>query len=201
MKAIILAGGQSSRMGVSKAFLELGGCQLIQRVLDVLTTLFTDVLLVTNEPEAYAFLKVPMVRDSFKGKGPLGGIEAGLSASQAERNFIVAADMPFLQPEIITALIHRALMHPESEVVVPRWQKGIEPLHAVYHRRALPVIKQCLLQGELRINACFPYLRVEYLDLLDWEQETLQKAFFNINTPEDLRRAEEWIKLCQMSRR
>lgn len=194
MNAIILAGGKSSRMGSPKAFLEVGGRQIIQRVLDTVVPLFSKVILVTNNPEAYAYLGMPMVNDTTKGRGPLGGLEAGLAVSGEGRNFVVACDMPFLDEKIITALIHQAAMYPETEIMVPKWQRGIEPLHAVYDRRVLQKVKECLSRGDTRIKACFEGTALRYFDLAGWDQDELEKAFFNINVPEDLAQAEEWAR-------
>src|SRR4051812_50149033 len=98
--AIILAGGQSSRMGTNKALLQLKGKTVIEGMVERLENIVDDILIVTNTFEDYAFLHLPMIEDKRKGKGPLAGMEAGLAATQTERNLIVAFDMPFILVEL-----------------------------------------------------------------------------------------------------
>src|SRR5690349_20502843 len=99
---IILAGGQSRRMGTNKALLRLapGGPTLIEQVV-ALTAPLGPALLVTNTPADYAFLGLPMVPDARPGSGALGGLYSGLQAAPAPYNLAVACDMPFLQPALL----------------------------------------------------------------------------------------------------
>src|SRR5499426_4073354 len=114
---IIQAGGRSTRMGGQpKALIELGGRPIIARVLAALAPAVDDVLLVTNTPELYAFLGLPMVGDVYPDHGALGGIYSGLEAA-GEIAFTVACDMPFLHPEVVRLVVGRA---GEGDVVIPR---------------------------------------------------------------------------------
>jgi molybdopterin-guanine dinucleotide biosynthesis protein A len=103
---IILAGGQSRRMGQPKALLRLtpDGPTLIELALAAVRSVAADAILVTNAPETYAFLGCRMVADQFPGLGALAGIHAGLAVSAHEHNLIVACDMPFLNPALLAAL-------------------------------------------------------------------------------------------------
>src|SRR2546422_171213 len=103
--SIILAGGQSRRMGQNKALLRLapGGPTLIERVIAAVAP-FGPLLLVTNTPEVYAFLGRPMVPDAETGVGPLAGLLAGLQAAVPAYNFVLACDMPWLQPALLAHL-------------------------------------------------------------------------------------------------
>src|SRR2546428_4620892 len=115
---VIQAGGKSTRMGGRpKALIELGGRRIIDRVVEVLRAVTEDVLLVTNTPELYAALGLPMVPDVFPDHGSLGGIYSGLQAAPGDAAFTVACDMPFLMPEVARLVIDRA---GEADVVVPK---------------------------------------------------------------------------------
>src|SRR6266403_5362757 len=127
---VIQAGGRSTRMGGRpKALIELGGCRIIERVLAALTAVVDDVLLVTNTPELYAFLKLPMVADVYPDRGSLGGIYSGLKAASGEAAFTVACDMPFLHADVVRLVVERV---GSGDVVIPRVGGQLETLHALY---------------------------------------------------------------------
>jgi molybdopterin-guanine dinucleotide biosynthesis protein A len=141
---VIQAGGKSTRMGGEpKALMELGGRRVIDRVVDVLASVTDDLLVVTNTPELYASLGIPMVPDVFAGGGSLGGIYSGLKAAPGAVIFTVACDMPFLRPDVARLVIERA---EEADVVIPRAGGQLETLHACYGKR-------CLDPMEVRIRA------------------------------------------------
>src|SRR3989338_7683808 len=93
---VVLAGGKSLRFGQNKAFALLQGVTLIERVLNVMKTLFDDLLIVTNNPGDYSSFDVPVVSDLEPDKGPLGGIVTALHYSERDRIFVAACDMPLL---------------------------------------------------------------------------------------------------------
>ena len=103
--AIILSGGKSSRMGTNKALLPFKEKTNIERIRDELRSLFDDIILVTNDPESYEFLKIKTVSDKYPGKGPLAGVHAGLMASNYEENIVVACDMPFVSADLAGTLV------------------------------------------------------------------------------------------------
>jgi molybdopterin-guanine dinucleotide biosynthesis protein A len=102
---IILSGGKSSRMGKNKSFLKVGDKTIIERVRDLLQGIFQNVILITNDPDEYEFLDLPMFEDVYKHKGPLAGIHSGMLHSSTELNFIVSCDMPFMTQEMIKYLV------------------------------------------------------------------------------------------------
>src|SRR5213076_662339 len=122
---IILAGGQSRRMGANKALLRLdsAGPRIIERVLAAAQPL-GPALLVTNTPADYAFLGLPMVPDARPGTGALGGLYSGLAAATAPYNLVVACDMPFLQPALLAYL---AAQPRDYDVLIPRWAEPGQP--------------------------------------------------------------------------
>lgn len=184
ISGIILAGGKSSRYGSNKALVEVDGARLIERAVRVMAAVFPQVILVTNAPADYAFLELPMVEDRIKGLGPIGGIYTGLETISAEAGFVVACDMPFLQEALIR---HMVQAREDFDAVVPRMGWMIEPLHALYSNKCLPVIKAAIAAQEYQTVKCFQKLRVKYIEreeLLAFDPKLM--SFFNINEPKDL---------------
>src|SRR6185503_18143409 len=134
----ILSGGASARMGRNKALLDFRGKPLIQHQIDLLSTLFDEVIVGANDPAPYATFKVRVVPDLLSERCALTGIHALLRATTGERIFVVACDMPYLHPKLIGTLL---AVPPDVDVVVPESDRGLEPLHAVYWKSCLPAIE------------------------------------------------------------
>jgi len=185
---VIQAGGKSTRMGGRpKALIELGGRRIVERVLAALAPAVDDLLIVTNTPELYAFLGLPMVSDVYPDHGSLGGIYSGLKAARGEAAFTVACDMPFVHPEVVKLVVARA---GEGDVVVPRVGDQHETMHAAYAKTCLPHIEERLLAGQFRIVGFFPRVRVVEIAEADVARfRDPEIAFMNVNTPDELDRA------------
>jgi len=185
---VIQAGGQSTRMGGrAKALLELGGRRIIERVLAALAPAVDDVLVVTNTPELYAFLDLPMVADVYPDHGSLGGIYSGLEAAPGHAALTVACDMPFLHPGVVKLVASRA---GEGDVVIPRVGSQLETMHAAYGKACLPHIAERLVAGQLKIVDFFARVRVVEIAEADVARfRDPRVAFMNVNTPDELERA------------
>ena len=185
---VIQAGGRSTRMGGEpKALLELGGKRIIERVVDAVGSVLDDLLVVTNTPERYAFLGLPMVPDAFPDGGALGGIYTGLRAAGGDAAFTVACDMPFLHPAIVRLVVERA---GEADVVIPRTGDQLETMHAVYGKGCLGPMQARLRAGALKIVGFFPDVHVVELDAAGIARHRPPEvAFMNVNTPAELARA------------
>jgi molybdopterin-guanine dinucleotide biosynthesis protein A len=190
---VIQAGGRSTRMGGEpKALLELGGKRIIERVVDVLGAVLGDLLVVTNTPELYAFLGLPMVPDRYPEGGALGGIVTGLAAARGEAAFTVACDMPFLHPDVVRLVTARA---GEADVVIPRVDGQYETMHALYAKACLPAMEARLRAGQLKIVGFFPDVRVLEIDAASVARHREPRtAFMNVNTPEELARARALVE-------
>jgi molybdopterin-guanine dinucleotide biosynthesis protein A len=187
---VILAGGKSSRMGVNKALLEFEGEPLVQRLAQRFQRWFAQVVVVTNTPEVYAFLGLPMTGDRVPGLGPLGGLEAGLTASRFEHAFFCACDMPFVAEAFVQHLVRLA---PGHEIVVPQVDGEFEPMHAVYSRLLLPRIAGNLESKRLRLTSIFEGAQLRVVP----EAEVRRfgdpaQLFFNCNTPAEFAQAKVW---------
>jgi molybdopterin-guanine dinucleotide biosynthesis protein A len=187
---VIQAGGKSTRMGgAPKALIELGGKRIIERVVDALSPALSELLIVTNTPDIYAFLGLPMVPDVFPDHGSLGGIYSGLKAARGEYAFTVACDMPFLHPDVVRLVVDRA---GEADVVIPRMGDHYETFHAMYGKACLPHMEEQLRGRRFKIIGFFP--KVSVLEIPEGEVARYrdpQLCFLNINTPEELTRARE----------
>lgn len=184
---VILAGGKSSRMGHNKALLSLGSQRLIERVVQVMHNVFPELLLVTNTPEVYTDLGIPMVGDVFVDKGSLGGIYSAIYHVTTPYCLVVACDMPFLNAAVLRYLAeHRA----DYDVVIPNVHGELQPLHAVYSKACLQPIARRLEAHRLKIVGFFPDVRVHTVsaaELQPLDPELL--AFQNLNTPEEFQAA------------
>jgi molybdopterin-guanine dinucleotide biosynthesis protein A len=184
--AALLAGGASSRMGRDKARLELGGVANATRLARLLEGLFEELLLVGGDPPADA-----PGRRVADPEGPvcaLRGLVAALEAAQAPRLLVVATDLPLLTPDLVLALV----AWPEADAVVPRGASGVHPLCAIYRREALlPLARERLAAGRLDLRGLLDAVATSYLEPDDLARvDPTGRALTNVNTPEDLARAE-----------
>ena len=183
---MILAGGKNLRMGQNKAFLEVQGERIIDRIKRILVELFDEVLLVTNSPPDYLNLNLRIVTDLYREKGALGGIFTGLFHSSFFHAFVVACDMPFIKPALIS---HLAGLSQGYDIVIPRTEDGLQPLHAVYSRKCLPFMEELLRSGNLKILDFFHRVKKREVlteEILPFDPQLV--SFLNLNTPEDLSR-------------
>jgi molybdopterin-guanine dinucleotide biosynthesis protein A len=183
---IILAGGKNLRMGQNKAFLEVGGERIIDRTRNLFLELFDEVLLVTNSLPDYLDLNLRMVADLYAGKGALGGIYAGLFHASCSHAFVAACDMPFLNKDLIRHLIG---LCPGYDIVIPKTQDGLQPLHAIYSQKCLPFMEDLIQKDDLKIIDFFHRVKkreVSTEEILPFDPDLA--SFLNVNTPEELAR-------------
>lgn len=185
----IMAGGKSSRMGRNKSFVSLGGKPLVEHVLERVAPLSKHQLLITNAPDSYAYLRLPMVGDIYKDKGPLAGIFTAVFHATTPYTLIVATDMPWLNESLLR---YQISLKEEADVIIPRWDKFPEPLHAVYSKAVLPPIEQNLEADRLKVTRFFGQVSVRFVERAEIEQfDPNGRSFANINTPDQLQAAKE----------
>jgi len=192
ISGVILAGGMSSRMGQNKALMALGGKRLVDRVVEVMRVVFHDLLMVTNTPEVYADLGIPMVGDVWPEKGSLGGVYSAIYHVTTPYCLVVACDMPFLNAAVMRYLITQIA---DYDVIVPDVLDELQTLHAIYSKACLQPIARRLEANRLRIVGFFPDVRVRTVtasELQPYDAELL--AFQNLNTPEELQAAEQRLQ-------
>ena len=194
---VILAGGQSRRMGQNKALMRLGDEPLIVHVVRQIELVADELLLITNEPDLYTDLKMPIYTDILPDMGALGGLHTGLTHAVNSTVICVGCDMPLLQPNLLS---HLTTLLGNYDAVVPcveavdRSAVVFQTLSAVYSKRCLPVIDEMLAEGELRVHALYDRIDTRIVQPHEWQAFDPQGlSFFNINTPEDFERANRYI--------
>lgn len=188
---IILAGGENLRMGKNKAFLVVNGQRIIDRTKKLFAELFDEVLMVTNSPLDYLDLNLRLVSDLYAGKGSLGGIYTGLFHASHSHAFVAACDMPFLNKALIGHLI---ALSPGYDIVIPKTEDGLQPLHAIYSQKCLRFMEDLLRKDDLKIIDFFPKVKkreVPTEEILPIDPRLA--SFFNVNTPEDLTYAQDYL--------
>lgn len=185
-------------MGRDKAFLEVGGRPVIERVMGQVQSLTDDLFISTNSPEKYVHLGLPLVPDIYPDKAALGGLYSVIQAARHAHVLVVACDMPFLKVALLQYLIDLA---PQADVVVPLiTPPQPETLHAVYSKNCLPAIERRLLADQLRLIGFFADVTVRYVErdeIVKFDPEF--HSFVNMNTPEDWQRVQAIAKAAQDS--
>jgi molybdopterin-guanine dinucleotide biosynthesis protein A len=180
----IQAGGASTRMGTDKSFVLYRGRPMIEVVLEQLNGLSDETILITNRSHPYSYLDLPMFADLYADHGPLAGIFTALTAASHPHILIVACDMPLLNRPLLQYLLS---LKETADIIVPRWGKYPEPLHAVYAKSCIPAVEQSLKAGKLKITGFYADVRVRFVDQEEIERFDPQgRSFTNINTPNDL---------------
>ena len=188
MSAVILAGGKSSRMGQDKAFLKIGNRTIVEYQLQRLSPLFEELLLSTNLPEKFAHLGLETVQDFIPDRGPLVGIYSSLLRARYSHLFAIACDMPFISPGLITYMKEDCK---DYDVTVPETERGLEPLHAIYSKTCLPVMKEYMdkKDGKGRVIEFFPEVKVRVVTREEISSiPGGNEAFLNFNTMEEYRK-------------
>jgi molybdopterin-guanine dinucleotide biosynthesis protein A len=185
---VILAGGLSKRLnGRDKAMIEIHGKRILDHIHAVYSDIFSEIILVTNTPQAYLAWNLLTVTDLFPVRSSLTGIHAGLFYASRPFVFVSACDAPFLKPELVHLLISRA--RSGADAVMPETVNGLEPLCAVYAKSCLGTVEAHVRHEKLKIQRVFHKSRINRIS-----ESRLRKAdpdlvsFMNINTPEDLMR-------------
>ncbi|MBI5408637.1 MAG: molybdenum cofactor guanylyltransferase [Nitrospirae bacterium] len=210
---VILAGGENKRMPVLKGFIQVEGRKIVDRNLNILKKLFREVFIVTNQPELYAHLGVPMLGDVYDTRGPITGVFTALLNSSNQWIFVSACDMPFLNSGLIRYMA--SFCHPEHvsgseqemlkrvqhdksgtisrlpayDVVVPILNNKAEPLFAFYSQKTLTSLEQFIMTGKKGIKDFLLNRnnRVKYItseEIISIDPEA--RSFINLNTPEDV---------------
>ncbi len=191
---VILAGGKSSRLGKDKSFLLVDGQPLVARVVEKLSLLSDDLVVVTNNPVRYEPLALParLVPDERRGEGSLMGLYSGLKAARHSQVLAVACDMPFLSLPLLRYMLPLAEGH---DVVIPRVRGYLEPLHAVYSTTCLPAMARLLAEGQHQIIAFFHEVQVRYVEEDEVDRyDPHHLSFINVNTPEDWERVQQLLR-------
>lgn len=176
----ILAGGKSSRMGTDKGLLLIEGKEMIAYVIEQMQPLFDDLVIVSNNPE-YEKFGLKVIPDLIKDIGPAGGIYTALHHSEAQLNFVVSCDMPFVTREAIDFIFKN---RNESEIVLVENQGKLEPLFGIYSKDCEEKWLQLIYQHKIKLQEMVSHFKLKTISVDD--NEIFSTSFFkNINTRED----------------
>ena len=188
-----MSGGLNTRFnGENKAFISVGGRRILDRLLDVFSVLFDEIILVTNHPESFLQWDLTIVTDIFDLRSSLTGIHTGLFYSNNPYAFFSACDTPFLKKELVEVLVKQ--IEQKIDIIMPETANGFEPLCAIYSKRCLKPAEDHLKANKVKIQWAFRSNRIK--NIPENQLRTVDpelRSFLNINTPEDLARAEEMV--------
>ena len=198
---VLLAGGKSRRMGEDKRHLLVGEQTLLERGLDVLRSTFQDVLVVIAQDSPPLDVEAHVVRDLVPDCGSLGGLYTGLMQAATPYIFVVACDMPFLDPAVIAQFTSRRT---DADIVMAKLASRIHPMHALYSKRCLPVVERMIQARQLKIQEMVSdrSLHVRYVTEGDLRAiDPSGRSFQNVNTHADLEAARSLLDQLPPSER
>jgi molybdenum cofactor guanylyltransferase len=188
LSAFVLAGGQSSRMGSDKAFVELEGRSLLSRMLELASAVTAEVCIIGSKAKFAGQGRV--IEDEFPNHGPLGGIHAALLSSESDLNLILAVDMPFVEVGFLHYLSQQALANQAAVVTLARAKGNWQPLCAVYRKAFLRGADEALRQDKNKIDPLFSKLELRVIEEKELVERNFSPFMFrNLNTPEELQQA------------
>lgn len=199
---MVLAGGQSRRLGRDKRRLRLWGANgptLLEHTVAMAATLCAEVVVVLNDPEGWPCLPAAIIGDCYPDGGALGGVASALEVIATPFALVLACDMPLLNPSLLAAMVavpraYDLLVPSSPQPGASRNPFGVEPLHAIYARSCLAPMQRALSAGERQVTCFFPHVRVSYLDAaIVRHHDPDGHSFLSVNTPEQLATVEQLL--------
>lgn len=191
----IIAGGKSSRMGTDKAFVHILGKSLIEHIIERIANVGqSETILITNHLADYAHLTLSMYQDVLPDKGSLGGIYSAIHHSKYPYTLVIACDMPFVSTNLMR---YMAILRDGDpfDIIVPRTDAYPQGLHAIYNKACLKPIRKYLDADKLKVINFYEDMRVRYIDEAEYKVfDEKGLVFYNVNTPEDLKKARRLAK-------
>lgn len=190
----IMAGGKSRRMGQNKALLRVGRIPIIERVISVARSFAPTVtpVIVSNTPQAYAHLGLPILADSVVDSGAIGGIHAVLTHAKKHSlqwSLVLACDMPFVSLALLR-LMQEQCQRTEAKILVPQSAGYAQMLHAFYHTDVLPTVTRLIENEQFAVRALLNHVPVQTITEATLAQHAIPPhALMNCNTPDDLAEA------------
>jgi len=182
----ILAGGKSTRMGKDKATLVLDSEPLIRRVHGVAREVFDHIIVVSNDHTVLPGMSIPIIKDVVPVQSPLTGIVSALIHTGADYVFVLACDMPFLSAKAMKHILNNIS---GEDIIIPKTDKGYEPLHAIYNRSCISYVLNVIGRGGHKVRDIFPYLSIKTVEESPLFFCNGVSVFTNINTKEEFERA------------
>lgn len=177
--AIILAGGNSSRMGEDKGLMVIDGKPMIQHVIDIAKGVVENIIIVSNNPE-YERFGYSVVKDEVEGKGPLGGIYTGLIHSKTQLSLVLSCDIPYVNASLLNLLISHS---EDSDITIPKKDEVTHQLMGVFSKRCLIAFKNAIDDNELKLITLFEKLNLNVVDASHFSS----RLFTNVNQKDDIK--------------
>ena len=187
---VILSGGLSTRFnGRNKAFINVGGKRILDRLYTIFSDLFNEIILVTNDPMQFIEWDFTIVADIFPARSSLTGIHTGLFYMKNQFAFFSACDTPFLKKALVEVLLEN--IDRNKDIIMPETSAGMEPLCAIYSKRCLNTAENHIKRNKFKIQRALSSHRlIKIPETVLRSKDPELTSFFNINSPEDLIRAE-----------
>lgn len=190
---IVLAGGQSRRMGFNKAEAEMNGESMLIRMIHKMKAV-TSTILVSSGAVTYTNISLPQIPDEFPQCGPLGGIYSVLKTTNTSLNLIVSCDIPLVSVSLLKYVLKRAV-ESDSLITIPIDHDGhLQTMCAVYRKGILPFLKQQIDARELKMKRLLDLVSVEYIKITREHPLYNEHAFLNVNSPNNLEEARKLWK-------
>lgn len=183
MTGILLAGGQSKRMGKDKAFLEYKHRKLYEYPLSILTGLCDEILISSNDPR-FELTGYQVIPDIFPGQGPMAGIFTCLSSARYPRSLVLGCDLPLMDPRFIQLLVSRSEQNFPVTAGLNKENKP-EPLAGIYDKSLLDLMKSLLEEEKNKLRILLEMIPVQYINPTN-EGYDPEVIYFNINSPRDI---------------
>lgn len=190
IKALILSGGKSSRMGTEKGMVELMGKSFVSHLIDTVRNVTDSITLIANN-ECYSSFGLQVIPDIIQNKGPLAGIYTGLMESPYERNLFLSCDIPLINTETILYLIQASENCKGPAVILHNGKT--EPLCGIYRKEQTRIIHELLLKNELSVMHALEQMNTLYVDISK-ESFYQPEIFMNINTKQELESLEKRLQ-------
>jgi molybdenum cofactor guanylyltransferase len=185
LTGVILAGGKSSRMGSDKALLQLDGRPFVEHIALTLKAEFERVMLVANDPAAYAFLGLEIVGDVYQDCGPLGGIHSGLVHADGTDIFVCACDTPLVNRDVVKYI---AASRSASLVCIPSFHQRLHPLCGSYKQECIPLLVEEITSQRLRVLDFVEKVHADIVPITPDLPFFRTDLFSNFNSAEDFPR-------------
>lgn len=185
---VILAGGQSRRMGFNKAEAEMHGESMLIRMIDKMKTL-TPTIVVSSGGVTYPNISQPQIPDEFPQCGPLGGIYSVLKTSNTSLNLVVSCDIPLVSVSLLNYILSQAIKS-DSLITIPIDHDGqLQTMCAVYRKGVVPFLKHQIDARELKMKRLLDLVSVKYVEITKEHPLYNEHAFMNVNSPNNLEEA------------
>lgn len=184
--AVILAGGKSTRMGFDKQFLKIDQKRLMDSLVEELSEIFEEIIVISNKPEEYIDVNYKVEKDIIPNRGPLSGIHSGLKNGKSEYIYFIACDMPNINLDYIQYMMGE-IENLDIQACITEYGEHMETLNAFYSKDIIEQIENNLSKGKRSIKYLLYDLKVHYIQ----EEKAREfspnwEMFINLNTVEQL---------------